>query len=132
MLENSRPRPLVTGSAARVLSFGCHYLHMAILLFILLGWLIPVPGVLMVHMVFVPSLIVIWYFNGGSCPLNNIENWLTKRVWRDPDNREEGSFVLVVVETYLGIKTTQKMMDMVTYAIMALAWLLSFGQIGAI
>lgn len=125
MPESSRPRVLVTGAAARALSVSCHYLHIGIMLFILLGWVVPVDGALMAHLALVPSLLLIWYFNGCSCPLNNVESYLLKGVWRDPDNREEGSFLVVLVEQYLGMQPSQRQMDMITYLIMAMAWLLS-------
>jgi hypothetical protein len=115
----------VTGGAAQALSVSCHYLHMGIMLFILLGWMFPVDSLLMVHLALVPSLLVIWYVNGCSCPLNNIESYLLKGMWRDPDNREEGSFLVVVVERYLGIQPAQRQMDLLTYLIMALAWVFS-------
>jgi len=115
----------VTGGAARALSWTCHNLHIVILVFIVLGWTVPVSAVLWAHLVLVPLILGIWYLNNCSCPLNNIESYLLKGLWRDPDNREEGSFVVVVVEQYLGMKPTQKTMDIITYAIMALAWVLS-------
>ncbi len=125
MPESSKPRALVTGGAARALSWSCHNLHLAILVFIILGWVVPVSAVLWAHVVLVPLILGIWYLNDCSCPLNNIESYLLKGLWRDPDNREEGSFVVVVVEQYLGMQPTQKQMDMITYGIMGLAWALS-------
>jgi len=98
---------------------------MGVMLFILLGWVVPVDSVLMIHLALVPSLLLIWYVNGCSCPLNNIESFLLKGMWRDPDNREEGSFLVVVVEQYLGMQPTQRQMDLLTYLIMALAWVFS-------
>ena len=125
MPESSKPRALVTGVAARALSWSCNNLHLAILVFIILGWVVPVSAVLWAHVVLVPLILGIWYLNDCSCPLNNIESYLLKGLWRDPDNREEGSFVVVVVEQYLGMQPTQKQMDMITYGIMGLAWALS-------
>ena len=125
MPESSKPKALVTGGAARALSWACHNLHLAILVFIILGWVVPVNAVLWAHLVLVPLILGIWYLNDCSCPLNNIESYLLKGLWRDPDNREEGSFVVVVVEQYLGMQPTQKQMDMITYGIMGLAWALS-------
>jgi len=125
MPENSRPRPIVTGMAAHALSTTCHYLHLGIMLFIMLGWVVPLDGALLAHLVLVPMILSLWYLNDCSCPLNNIESYLLKGLWRDPDNREEGSFVVVVVEQYLGMQPTQRAMDTITYAIMGLAWMLS-------
>ena len=133
MPENSRPdeqqrRALVSGTPAVALSHICHVLHLGLMFFILLGWVVPHSGTLVTHLVFVPLVIISWMFNANSCPLNNIETWLTKGTWRDPDHREQGSFLVVVVETYLGLHPTQRQMDMITYGLMALAWLLSLAH----
>lgn len=128
MPESSRPRPLITGRAASTLTSACHYLHTGLVIFVLVGWLVPVADVLLVHLAFVPTLVVTWLLNANTCPLNNIESRLTKGVWRDPENREEGSFLVVLVEKYLGLHPTQRLMDIVTYALMATAWLLSLAH----
>ena len=99
MPESSRPRPIVTGGAAQALSSTCHYLHLGIMLFIMLGWIVPFDAALLAHLILVPVILGIWYLNDCSCPLNNIESYLLKGLWRDPDNREEGSFVVVVVDS---------------------------------
>lgn len=125
MPESSRPRPIVTGGAAQALSSTCHYLHLGIMLFIMLGWIVPFDAALLAHLILVPVILGIWYLNDCSCPLNNIESYLLKGLWRDPDNREEGSFVVVVVEQYLGMQPTQRAMDMITYGVMGFAWMLS-------
>ena len=128
MPESSRPRPLITGRAASTLTSACHYLHTGLVIFVLVGWLVPLADVLLVHLAFVPLLVVTWRLNANTCPLNNIESRLTKGVWRDPENREEGSFLVVLVEKYLGLHPTQRLMDIVTYALMATAWLLSLAH----
>lgn len=128
MPENSRPRPPVRGRAAAGLSAFCHYLHLALVGFVLGGWLVPVTEVLLAHLAFVPLLVVTWLLNGNSCPLNNLENRLTKGIWRDPENREEGSFLVVVVEKYLGLHPSQRLMDVITYMLMGAAWLLALGH----
>jgi|JI9StandDraft_2_1071091.scaffolds.fasta_scaffold20296_3 hypothetical protein len=128
MPENSRPRPLITGRAASTLTGLCHYLHTALVIFVLVGWLVPVADILLVHLAFVPMLVVTWLLNANTCPLNNIESRLTKGVWRDPENREEGSFLVVLVEKYLGLHPTQGLMDTITYLLMGAAWLLSLGH----
>lgn len=125
MPESSRPRVLVSGAPARLLSTACHSLHLGFVVFVLVGWLVPVTSILQLHIAFVPLLVVTWALNENSCPLNNIETWLTKGAWRDDTNREEGSFLVVAVETYLKLHPTQRQMDMITYALMAVAWTLS-------
>lgn len=102
---------------------------MGLVIFVLTAWLLPVTAILQAHIAFVPLLVVTWALNGNSCPLNNIETWLTKGTWRDDMNREEGSFLVVAVETYLKLHPTQRQMDMITYALMAVAWSLSLAHL---
>jgi hypothetical protein len=119
----------VTGAPARALSATCHAIHIGLVMFVLTGWLVPVTAILQTHIAFVPLLVVTWAFNGNACLLNNIETWLTKGIWRDGANREEGSFLLVAVETYLKLHPTQRQMDIITYALMAVAWALSLAHL---
>jgi hypothetical protein len=118
--------PLVTGQAANALRVFCHGLHMALVFYGLFGWAIPSAPWLIAHLVFIPSLVVVWVANNGTCPLNNIETLLTAGRWRDTDNREEGSFLVTAVERYLGLHPTQVLMDRITYALMAFVWALSW------
>lgn len=131
MQESSRPdsrqmAPIITGRPAQLFTLSCHVIHVGLVVYVLAGWLVPVREALLVHIAFVPALILTWLLNRGSCPLNNLESRLVRGVWRDPDNREEGGFLLVLVESYLGLHPSARQMDMVTYALMAVAWALSF------
>lgn len=122
--------PLVTGEAAGALRVFCHGLHMALVFYGLFGWLIPSAPWLIAHLVFIPGLIVVWVANKGICPLNNLETLMTSGRWRDPGNAEEGSFLVVIVERYLGLRPTQGLMDRVTYGLMAFVWMLSWLHLG--
>ena len=125
MPESSRPEPVITGPAAVALSRTCHTIHVALVVFVLAGWLFPVRQILVAHLMFVPALIVTWLLNRNTCPLNNLESRLLTGVWRNEENREEGSFLLVLVENYLRMHPTQRTMDAITYALMAFCWVLS-------
>jgi len=118
--------PLLTGRSASALRVICHGLHMALVFYALLGWLVPSTPWLVAHLVYMPTLIAVWLLNKGVCPLNNIESWLTTGRWRNPANAEEGGFMVRVVERYLNLYPTQRQMDAVTYGLMALVWALSW------
>jgi hypothetical protein len=122
--------PLVTGEAAGALRVFCHGLHMALVFYGLLGWIVPNASWLVAHLIFIPGLITVWVLNNGVCPLNNLESLLTSGRWRNPDNAEEGSFLVVIVERYLGLQPTQGLMDRITYGLMALVWALSWLHLG--
>lgn len=117
---------MVTGEAAGALRVFCHGLHMALVFYGLFGWVIPSAPWLIAHLIFIPALVAVWVANKGVCPLNNLETLLTTGRWRDANNAEEGSFLVVIVERYLGLRPTQGLMDRVTYALMAFVWLLSW------
>ena len=119
-------KPFVTGFAVSALRVFCHALHMALVLFGLLGWLIPSEPWLIAHLIFIPALIAVWRVNDGVCPLNNLESRLTTGAWRNPANAEEGAFLRVIVERYLKLHPTQEQMDQVTYGILGLVWLLAW------
>lgn len=122
--------PLVTGEAAGALRVFCHGLHMALVFYGLFGWVVPSTPWLTAHLVFIPALVIVWVANQGVCPLNNIENLLTTGSWRNPDNREEGSFLVTIVERYLGLNPSQGLMDRITYGLMAFVWGLSWLHLG--
>ena len=103
---------------------------MALVFYALLGWLVPSVSWLMAHLVFIPGLVAVWFANRGVCPLNNIETRLTEGRWRNPDNVEEGSFILSIVERYLGLRPTQTQMDRFTYGLMGFVWVLSWLHLG--
>lgn len=119
-------KPLVTGRAAGVLNVVCHALHVALVIYALLGWLVWSAPWLIAHLVFLPGLVVVWLLNRGVCPLNNLESRLTTGRWRNAENVEEGSFIRTIVERYLGLHPTQQTMDRITYGLMAFAWVLSW------
>ena len=118
--------PLLTGRSAAALRAFCHWLHIALVFFALLGWVVPSAPWLLAHLAFIPGLVGVWLVNRGSCPLNNIETWLTTGQWRNADNAEEGSFLVTLVERYLGLHPTQLLMDRITYGLMALASIVSW------
>ena len=88
-----------------------------------------VQGKQIAHLAFIPALVVVWLTNKGVCPLNNLETWLTSGRWRNPDNVEEGSFLVTIVERYLKIHPNQRTMDGITYSLMALVWLFSWAHL---
>jgi hypothetical protein len=120
------PRPpLLTGAAASGTRLFLHGLHMVLVFYGLLGWLIPSEPWLIAHLIFIPGLIAVWRLNDGVCPLNNLEARLLTGTWRNADNTEEGGFLRAIVIRYLKLEPTQAQMDTVTYGLMAFVWLLS-------
>jgi hypothetical protein len=116
MTDRTRPRRDALGQF-------CHVLHLAILAFILLGWLAPWRGLLMAYLVFLPAVILHWKLNDNACALNNLESWLRYRRWRAPDrNPEEGAWLRTLIRSFTGVMLTRARMDVIIYAVMGLCW----------
>ena len=91
------------------LSQFCFWLHVAFLIFIVLGWTIPARPVLIVYLVFLPLLVLHWKLNRDACILNNMESWLRYRSWRAPDrNPEEGAWLRTLIGNLTGIALTAR------------------------
>ena len=64
----------------------CFYLHFAVMIYIVLGWLVPVQALLIFYVGFLPLVAVQWQFNKNSCVLKNLESLIRTGQWRDPHN----------------------------------------------
>jgi hypothetical protein len=105
----------------------CFYLHLAVMLFIVLGWMLPGPRLLIAYLAFVPMVVLHWLINGGACALNNLENWLRYRRWRARErNPEEGAWLRTLLRNLTGLSPSRKGMDVFVYAMMALFWALGW------
>ncbi len=118
-LATTAPSPL---EKRDLLGNFCFYLHFAVMIYIVTGWAVPLHGALLFYLVFVPAVAIQWQFNKDSCVLNNIESWLRTRSWRDPDNREEGAWLLTLAQTTLGLPVTPLQINIFTYCVLAALW----------
>lgn len=109
---------------------ACFFVHIAVLVVVVLGWLLPARPWLIAYMVFLPAMILHWWLNGDACILNNLENWLRHRRWRAPEaNREEGAWLRTLLADVTGIELTKARMDAVIYGTVALFWLLALAHV---
>jgi len=100
----------------------CFYLHFAIMIYILTGWLVPWQAALIFYLCFLPAVAVQWQFNKNSCVLNNVESLLRSGRWRDPNNREEGAWLQGLALKVTGILFKPWQMDLLTYVILVVLW----------
>src|SRR5215469_11266381 len=98
----------------------CFALHFAVMIYIIFGWAIPQPGLLLFYLVFLPAVIVQWQFNRNSCVLNNAESLIRTGRWRDPGNAEEGAWLLGLIRSVLRIELKPAQMDVLIYVMLAL------------
>jgi hypothetical protein len=106
----------------------CFYLHFAVMIFVVLGWLVPWTPVLIFYLVLLPSMVAQWRFNKNSCVLNNTETWLRTGQWRDSRNVEEGAWLKTLAENVFGWKLVHWQVDAFTYSVVAILWLLGLGH----
>ena len=112
------------------LGWTCFLIHIAVLIYVVLGW-VPANAVwLTVYLIFLLLMVLHWKLNSDACVLNNLENWLRHRRWRAPEsNREEGAWLRTLVADVTGIALTQARMDAVIYGAIALFWLLALAHL---
>jgi hypothetical protein len=127
-LPASAPEAARSAEGARsgrdLLGTICFWLHVAIMVYIVTGWLVPVRAWLVFYVIFLPGIAVQWRFNKNSCVLNNIESLLRHGRWRDTRNFEEGAWLLTLVTNTLGLKVRALHMEVFTYAALGLLWVL--------
>jgi hypothetical protein len=105
----------------------CFWLHVAILCFILAGWLLPARGWLIFYLAFLPLVVMHWRINRGACVLNNLENWLRYRRWRAPEqNAEEGAWLRTLIRNLTGLGLSRAAMDGLIYSSMARLWAMAW------
>jgi hypothetical protein len=120
-LATTAPSPL---EKRDLLGNFCFYLHFAVMIYIVAGWAVPFAPALVFYLAFIPLVALHWQINKNSCVLNNIESFLRTGVWRDPNNREEGAWLLTLARETLGLPVTPVQVDIFTYAVLAGLWAL--------
>ena len=100
----------------------CFYLHFAVMIYIVLGWAVPLHAALYFYMGFLPAVAVQWQFNKNSCVLNNFESLIRSGQWRDPRNKEEGAWLQTLALNLTGILFKPWQMDAFTYFVLAIFW----------
>jgi len=100
----------------------CFLLHVAIMVFIVVGWAVPQSRVLQFYLALLPAVVVHWQFNKNSCVLNNMESLIRTGRWRDPGNAEEGAWLHGLIRSVSGIELKPTLLDAFIYVMMALFW----------
>jgi hypothetical protein len=100
----------------------CFYVHFAVMIFIVTGWLYPWHATLYIYLGFLPLVIVQWQVNKSSCVLNNIESWARTGNWRNPQNKEEGAWFLNMVKDVTGITLQPWQANAINYSVVVLLW----------
>ena len=110
------------------LGMGFFFFHLLFSLYVLAGWIVSSKSSLAFYLFLLPFLAVQWRLNQGSCIINNLESWLRTGRWRDPDNREEGAFLLMLCDWQLRIRPHPQILDRFSYAVVLVLWLLGLSH----
>lgn len=110
------------------LGLSLFFLHLLISSYVLLGWSIPSPATLLFYLLLLPAIAAQWHVNRGCCVLNNLESWLRSGRGRDPDNKEEGAFLLMLSNWLFRIRPHPVLLDRFSYATVFILWLLAFSH----
>jgi hypothetical protein len=100
----------------------CFLLHLAIMIYFVVGWLAPWHAALVFYLFFVPAVALQWQCNKNACVLNNLETWLRSGQWRDPGSREEGAWLASLAEDYLRFRPGPLAVEIFTYGVLLAFW----------
>jgi hypothetical protein len=100
----------------------CFYLHFAVMIYILTGWAVPWHPALIVYVSFLPLVAIQWQFNKNSCVLNNLESLIRSGQWRDPNNKEEGAWLLTLATGLFGYPFKAWHIEVFTYLLQLTLW----------
>ena len=107
---------------------SCFLFHMAVGAFVMVGWLLSSAEVLMFYLVLLPIMATQWLINQGSCIINNIETWLRTGRWRDPENGEDGRFLIALCDRLFGRRPDRVSVDRFAYVVVLFLWVLGLGH----
>jgi len=68
------------------------FIHLAVVFFILFGFLSSANPLLITHLILVPVVVLQWRFNDGTCFLTNLENFFRGGSSAKPKSEQQGQF----------------------------------------
>ena len=97
-------------------------LHVVLILYVGLGWLIPSRTALYMYCLLLPMVAIQWLLNGGASIVNNVENLVLARKWSDSRNPFEGAFFRTLLHA-VGVPATQAQITTVLCFLMLIFWI---------
>ena len=97
-------------------------LHVILILYIGLGWLIPSRNALFLYTLLLPMIAMQWLLNGGASIVNNLENLVLSGKWNDPRNPFEGAFFRTLLHA-VGVPASQAQITTVLCFLMLIFWI---------
>jgi len=103
----------------RVALFG---VHLALMAYVSLGWLIPSRSALFIYALLLPMIAMQWLLNGGASIVNNFENLLRTGAWNDTRNQFEGAFFKTFLDA-IGVPASQAQITTALCFLMLIFWI---------
>ncbi len=103
----------------RIALFG---VHLALIAFVTLGWLIPSRTGLYVYTLLLPMIAIQWLLNGGASIVNNIENLIRSGRWSDDRSEFEGAFFKTLLRP-IGVPASQAQITTLLCFLMLIFWI---------
>jgi hypothetical protein len=102
-------------------------IHLAIIAYVCLGWLIPSRVALYCYALLLPLIAIQWVLNGGGSIVNNIENLVRFRRWSDSRNELEGTFFKTFLRA-AGVRASGAQITTVLCFVMLIFWVAAVYQ----
>ena len=96
--------------------------HLAIMGYVTLGWLIPSRVALYLYALLLPLIVMQWLLNGGASIVNNVENLVRVGRWNDARNPFEGAFFKTLLKA-IGAPASQAQITTVLCFLMLIFWI---------
>ena len=118
----------------RILVLISTTLHWLLVIYALIGWAWPAGEMWRwIYAIYIPSIMLQWWFNKGVCIINNIENLILYGKWRNPsENPAEGAFVLSNIERLTGLKVSYLAYNVVLHILLTVLWIVNLDALMAL
>jgi|GEM_PF-2855271 len=106
-------------------------LHWVLVGYALIGWVWPSGETWRwIYAIYIPTIMLQWWFNKGVCIINNIENLLLYGKWRNPsENTADGAFVLSALQRLTGREISYLVYNVFLHILLTGFWLLNMREL---
>ena len=103
------------------LRFWFFAIHVSIVVYVTLGWLITSRSALYFYALLLPAIVLQWLLNSGCSIVNNFENLARAGNWGDPENARKAAFFKTLLSA-VGIRASQAQITTALCSLMLIFW----------
>ena len=104
------------------LHFWFFSIHLGIVVYVALGWLITSRSALYFYALLLPGIALQWLLNGGCSIVNNFENVVRIGAWNLPSKRRQSPFFRGILGA-VGIRASQAQITTALCSLMLIFWI---------